>query len=93
MVFNEDDCHNVSTAIEKEWLETNGIGGYASSTIIGANTRRYHGLLMAATRPPLGRTLMLSKVEEFVSIEDKEFPLSTNLYPNAVYPSLSGPTA
>lgn len=87
MVFNEDDCHNVSTAIEKEWLETNGIGGYASSTIIGANTRRYHGLLMAATRPPLGRTLMLSKVEEFVSIEDKEFPLSTNLYPNAVYPS------
>ncbi|MCF6155684.1 MAG: glycogen debranching protein [Candidatus Brocadia sp.] len=87
MVLNEDNCHNVSMAIEKEWLETNGIGGYASSTIIGANTRRYHGLLMAATRPPLGRTLMLSKLEEFLSIEDKEFPLSTNLYPDAVYPS------
>lgn len=87
IVFNEDDCHDFSKAIEKEWLETNGIGGYASSTIIGANTRRYHGLLMAATRPPLGRTLLLSKVEEFLCKEGKEFPLSTNVYPHAVYPS------
>ncbi len=87
IIFNEDDCHNVPEAIKKEWLETNGIGGYASSTIIGANTRRYHGLLMAATRPPLGRTLLLSKVEEFLCMDGKEFPLSTNIYPNAIYPS------
>ncbi|MBI2471172.1 MAG: amylo-alpha-1,6-glucosidase [Planctomycetes bacterium] len=84
--FNKDTCRNLSNAIEKEWLETNGIGGYASSTIIGANTRRYHGLLMAATRPPLGRTLLLSKMEEFLCIDGKEFPLSTNIYPNAIYP-------
>src|SRR5574337_461375 len=86
LIFNEDTCHDVSKAIEKEWLETNGIGGYASSTIIGANTRRYHGLLMAATRPPLGRTLLLSKLEEFLCFDGKETPLSTNIYPNAIYP-------
>src|SRR3990167_8728431 len=86
IVFNKDICHDLSKAAEKEWLETNGIGGYASSTIIGANTRRYHGLLMAATRPPLGRTLLLSKLEEFLCINGEEFPLSENIYPNAIYP-------
>lgn len=86
LLFNKDICQNLSQALEKEWLETNGIGGYASSTIIGANTRRYHGLLMAATRPPLGRTLMLSKVEESLCFEEQEIPLSTNIYPNARYP-------
>lgn len=86
IVFNKDICHDLSNAIEREWLETNGIGGYASSTIIGANTRRYHGLLMAATRPPLGRTLMLSKLEESLCINGEEYPLSTNIYPNTIYP-------
>ncbi len=86
IVFNKDICHDLSKATEKEWLETNGIGGYASSTITGANTRRYHGLLMAATRPPLGRTLLLSKLEEFLCIDGMEYPLSTNIYPNTIYP-------
>jgi glycogen debranching enzyme len=86
IVINKDICRDLSNATEKEWLETNGIGGYASSTIIGANTRRYHGLLMAATRPPLGRTLLLSKLEEFLCIDGKEYPLSTNIYPNTIYP-------
>ncbi len=86
IVIKKDSCCNLSTSLEKEWLETNGIGGYASSTISGANTRRYHGLLTAATKPPLGRTLLLSKLEEFLCFEDKETPLSTNIYPNAVYP-------
>jgi len=86
IAFNKETCHNISQSAEKEWLITNGIGGYASSTIIGANTRRYHGLLMAATKPPLGRTLLLSKLEEFLCINGEEFPLATNIYPNAVYP-------
>src|SRR6201999_883125 len=47
-----------------EWLETNGLGGYASSTVSGANTRRYHGLLVAATTPPVGRVVLLSKLDE-----------------------------
>ncbi len=84
--FDKNVCSNLSQAAEKEWLETNGIGGYASSTITGANTRRYHGLLMAATKPPLGRILMLSKLEESLSVGEDVFPLSTNFYPNTIYP-------
>src|SRR5688572_2092533 len=45
--------------VEREWLVANGLGGYASGTVAGATTRRYHGLLIAAEPPPLGRTLTL----------------------------------
>ena len=47
--------------LKREWLITNGIGGFSSSTIIGANTRRYHGLLIAPLKPPAQRSLILSK--------------------------------
>jgi predicted glycogen debranching enzyme len=71
----------------KEWLLTNGIGGFAASTVIGANTRRYHGLLTAALQPPTARTLMVSKVEECIVFNrDCAFGLSSNQYPGAVYP-------
>jgi predicted glycogen debranching enzyme len=70
----------------REWLETNGIGGYASSSVSGANTRRYHGLLVAATRPPLGRIVMLSKFEESLVIDGERFDLSSNQYPSKIYP-------
>ena len=70
----------------KEWLETNGLGGFASSTIIGLNTRRYHGLLVAATKPPVGRVVMLSKLEETLFIENQPFDLSANRYPGVVHP-------
>jgi hypothetical protein len=53
----------------REWLVTNGLGGYASSTIIGANTRSYHGLLVAATDPPAERTLLLSSLDEELTTE------------------------
>lgn len=86
ILFNKEVCQNLPITLEKEWLESNGIGGYASSTIIGANTRRYHGLLMAATRPPLGRVLLLSKLEEVLCIGEREYPLSTNVYPHTIYP-------
>jgi glycogen debranching enzyme len=49
--FGEDVCRNLDSALRREWLETNGIGGFASGTINGCNTRRYHGLLVAATKP------------------------------------------
>jgi len=84
--FGQEVCSNFDKAIEKEWLETNGIGGYASSTIVGANTRGYHGLLIAATLPPLGRMLLLSKVEETLVVENKRYELSCNQYPGAVHP-------
>lgn len=85
--FDSEICADFTKATSREWLETNGIGGFASSTISGANTRRYHGLLTAATKPPLGRITMLSKFEETLMIDGKTFELSSNQYPNAVNPN------
>ena len=61
---SSDTLGSLEAASSREWLETNGLGGFSSSTIIGLNTRRYHGLLTAATKPPVGRVVMLSKLEE-----------------------------
>jgi predicted glycogen debranching enzyme len=77
---------NWDRSSRREWLVTNGIGGYASSTLSGANTRRYHGLLVAACQPPLGRTVLLSKLEEEVRIEDQLYFLSANKFPSVIYP-------
>ena len=71
---------------EKEWLYTNGLGGYASSSITGMNTRRYHGLLVASLNPPTQRKVLVSKVEESLVIEGKEVELATNQYPGAIHP-------
>ncbi len=79
-------CGQFETASTREWLETNGIGGYASSSVSGANTRRYHGLLVAATRPPLGRMVLLSKFEEMLIIDGESYELSSNQYPGKVHP-------
>ncbi|HYK51076.1 MAG TPA: amylo-alpha-1,6-glucosidase, partial [Terriglobales bacterium] len=76
----------MDAALRREWLETNGLGGFASSTIVGLNTRRYHGLLVAATKPPVGRVVMLSKLEETLFIENQSFDLSANRYPGVVHP-------
>ncbi|HYM61101.1 MAG TPA: amylo-alpha-1,6-glucosidase [Thermoanaerobaculia bacterium] len=69
-----------------EWLEANGLGGYASSTACGANTRRYHGLLVPATSPPVGRIVLLSKLDERLVIGDGSFDLGCNQYPGTVFP-------
>ena len=71
-------CSSVYEASEREWLVTNGIGGFASGTISGLLTRRYHGLLIAALKPPLGRTLLVTKLEDEARYADKSYPLSTN---------------
>ncbi len=70
----------------QEWLETNGLGGFASSTAAGMNTRRYHGLLTAATKPPVGRFVLLSKLEETLIIGGRRYDLSTNQFPGVVHP-------
>ena len=85
-VFDRSECQNLKNALAREWLETNGIGGYACSTIIGANTRRQHGLLIASLQPPVKRVLFLSKFEERVACGGHECHISTNLYPGTVYP-------
>ena len=84
--FDKEICTNFAESSKLEWLETNGIGGFASGTISGANTRRYHGILTAAMRPPLGRVTILSKFEETLTIDGERFELSANQYPNNIYP-------
>ncbi|HXX72833.1 MAG TPA: amylo-alpha-1,6-glucosidase [Candidatus Acidoferrales bacterium] len=70
-----------------EWLAPNGLGGYSSSTLAGTDTRRYHGLLVAALHPPTGRTVLVKKLEETVRIAGKDYQLSTNVYPGTIYPT------
>src|SRR4029078_7509574 len=83
---DQEICSNPDKALRREWLETNGLGGFASSTIIGLNTRRYHGLLVAATKPPVGRIVMLSKLEQTLFIPGHPFDLSANRYPGVISP-------
>ena len=70
--------------IKKEWVIANGIGGFASSSVIGANTRRYHGLLIAPILPPARRHLLISKLDESIKIGNKNYNLYTNLCKNYV---------
>lgn len=85
--FDERLCRNLEKASTREWLETNGLGGFASSTVTGMNTRRYHGLLVTATRPPLGRMVLLSKIEETLVINGRSYELSVNRYPGVIHPN------
>jgi predicted glycogen debranching enzyme len=84
--FDKNICTDLQAATQREWLETNGIGAFASSTIAGLNTRRYHGLLTAATKPPVGRLVLLSKLEETLVIEERRYDLSSNQYPGVIHP-------
>ena len=76
--FGRDICCDLRAAESREWLVTNGIGGYAFGTIAGHQTRGYHGLLVAALHPPLGRTLLLAKLDETARYASGEVALSTN---------------
>ena len=70
--------------IQKEWIISNGIGGFAASTVTGANTRKYHGLLIAALTPPARRFLTLSKVDESIEFNGCKYPLYTNICDNYI---------
>ena len=69
-----------------EWLETNGLGGWASSTVSGAHTRRYHGLLVVATRPPVGRVVLLSRFDETLVWPTGRVELGCSVFPGAIHP-------
>ena len=77
MKFFTIDFRNYEEAIGKEWLLTNGLGGYASSTLIGANTRRYHSLLTVSKNPPVDRTVIVSKVDDIAVFKDMEMSLAS----------------
>lgn len=78
MKFTKESL-NIENGLDKEWIITNGIGGYSSSTIIGANTRKYHGLLVAPLTPPARRFLVLSKLDENIELNGVNYPLYTNI--------------
>ena len=82
LCFGREVCNNLEQATSREWLVTNGIGGYASGTIAGVLTRGYHGLLVAALKPPVARTLMFVKLDEVVSYSDRKYNLATNCWAN-----------
>jgi len=84
--IDSEICTDLDRSSKLEWLETNGIGGFACSTVSGINTRRYHGLLTAAIRPPLGRITILSKFEEVLKIDGKSYEISANKYPDSIHP-------
>jgi len=73
-------------AIGKEWLVTNGLGGYASSTVLGINTRKYHGLMVAAFNPPVDRRVLLSKLDEEIRVENQTYYLGSNEFRNNINP-------
>ena len=76
--FGRDICNDLLGAEQREWLVTNGIGGYAMGTVAGLLTRCYHGLLIAALDPPLGRTLLAAKMDETAVYGDRAYPLFAN---------------
>ena len=83
MKFEKKDL-GLDEGLKKEWIITNGIGGFASSTIIGANTRKYHGLLVAPLFPPARRNLILSKLDESIILDGRKHDLYTNVCRNYV---------
>jgi predicted glycogen debranching enzyme len=76
--FGAERCRDLQFAESREWLVTNGIGGYASGTIAGGMSRRYHALLMAALQPPVGRTQLVAWMDEIVGHGGSEFALATH---------------
>ncbi|HEU4324298.1 MAG TPA: amylo-alpha-1,6-glucosidase [Roseiflexaceae bacterium] len=76
--FGREVCGDIGAAASREWLVTNGIGGYAAGTVAGTHGRRYHGLLVAALRPPLGRTLLVARLDERADYDGREYALFTD---------------
>ncbi|MCE1246047.1 MAG: amylo-alpha-1,6-glucosidase [Firmicutes bacterium] len=80
IAIGSETLNNLDKALQKEWITTNGLGGYASSTVTGCNTRRYHGLLVVSGQENKERAVLLSKLEETIKIGQKYYYLSTNKY-------------
>lgn len=76
--FGRDICNCLPVAEKREWLVTNGIGGFAAGTVAGLLTRCYHGLLIAALAPPTQRTLLVTKIDESVQYNQKLYHLASN---------------
>jgi glycogen debranching enzyme len=81
LLVGSEICADVQAGLDREWLVTNGLGGYAAGSILGATTRCYHGLLVAALNPPVARTVLVAKIDEEVTLPDgKVIQLGVNEY-------------
>ena len=78
IAFGRGICDDLASGERREWLATNGLGSYASGTVAGTLTRRYHGLLVAALKPPVERTLLVTKIDETVRYRDERYELFAN---------------
>ena len=76
--FGREICGDLACGLRREWLVTNGLGGYASGTLAGVNTRSYHGLLVAALNPPVDRTVLVGGLVEWATYDGHRYPLSTH---------------
>ena len=86
MSLNRETLSRFEDAIQKEWLITNGLGGYASSTVLGINTRKYHGLLIAALYPPGDRRVFLTKLDEDINMQNDVYRLGANEFQDGFFP-------
>ncbi len=84
--FDKAQCQNLRKSLLFEWLETNGLGDYASGTIVGCNTRRYHGLYVGNLDAPAGRHVLLSTLEETLIENGTKFCFSSRQHPGSFYP-------
>lgn len=79
--IGRDTCSNVEEGLNLEWLVTNGLGGYAAGSVVGATTRSYHGLLVAALHPPVQRTVLVTKIDEEIALSNgRVLKLGVNEY-------------
>ncbi len=84
LTYSPSDCTGLGSSGTREWLVTDGLGGFAMGTISGLRTRRYHGLLIAATQPPIGRIMTLASLDAFVIIKGVRVGLATHEWESGV---------
>ncbi|MCS7115744.1 MAG: amylo-alpha-1,6-glucosidase [Nitrososphaerota archaeon] len=86
IIISREELSKPEALFEKEWLIANGLGGYASSTVLGVNTRKYHGMLVAAFHPPRKRVVCITKFDEELRLGNLFYPLYANEFQGGVYP-------
>ena len=86
ITLTKENLSHFNDIITKEWLVTNGFGSYASSTVPSINTRKYHGLLVAALNPPGERTVCLSKLDEDIIVNKITYRLGSNEFRGVMFP-------
>ena len=86
IILNHELLSHLEDVIKQEWIITNSLGGYSSSTTLGINTRKYHGLLVAAFHPPGDRRICIEKLDEEILVGNNIYPLGANEFQNRIFP-------